>query len=149
MLRLEPATRDHRGFVLRSFASTLADASALPRSHVERHVGMLNRLMCGNGNVLVATHAQDPQAFLGWAAEDDGRLVFAYVPHRLRRLGIARHLVSALFQRGPLRLVYWTHYAQQAQDHGFPVIQDWREYARRERLAVRAAQFTTLAERTA
>jgi hypothetical protein len=136
-----PAAREHFPFVLDSFRLSLADtAHVYP---VTPHVTMLERMIRGGlGRVVVATPRGHADTYLGWAAEEHGRLVFAYVPQlgHLRRLGIARQMLAELFSDGPVRLIYWTLAAERIRRHGFPIVHDWQEFSRRQRLAERVSR---------
>ena len=132
-----PAAREHRAFVLDSFRECLGDLTGPHVWNQQAHVVELERDSRGRGNIIVATPLGHPETYLGWAAECWGSLVFAYVPQRLRRLGIARQMAAALFAGGPVRLVYWTDAAEEIREHGFPLVHDWREFARRQRFAER------------
>ena len=130
------ATRDHLGFVLDSFRECLRGFVENPSAHSLR----LERDMRGGlGRVIVATPAGDPDLFIGWAAVQDGALLFAYVPLALRGKGIARQMVADLFPIPPqeLQLVYWTDSAQRASERGFPITHDWRAFMSRQRSAGR------------
>jgi len=145
------ADAGHVPFVLDSFRRSLSDAGGVPRGLIGDHaVAVRGQILGGLGRVIVATPKGHPETFLGWAAESCGAMVFAYVPMHLRALGIARHMAAALFDSGPVRLVYWTDTAEAIKDHGFPIVHDWREFQRRERAIEKAARrMTMLIERTA
>ena len=130
------AGRQHLGFVLDSFRECLRGFVENPAAHSHR----LERDMRGGlGRVIVATPAGHPEFFLGWAAVQDGALLFAYVPLNLRGRGIARQMVADLFPQptSPLHLVYWTDSAQRASERDFPIIHDWRAFMQRQRSARR------------
>ena len=132
-----PAGPQHLAFVADSFRHSLRQLSHV--SDVPQHVAMLARTFRGGiGRTVVATLPDHPDTFLGWAAALYGSLVFCYVPSHLRRLGIARQMVADLFGAGgPVRLVYWTETAERIARQGFPLVHDWREFARRSRAAER------------
>lgn len=130
------AERQHVGFVLDSFRECLRGFVENPAAHSQR----LERDMRGGlGRVIVATPAGHPEFFLGWAAVQDGALLFAYVPLNLRGRGIAGQMVADLFPCpvSPLRLVYWTDSAQRALERGYPIAHDWRAYRARQQSAGR------------
>lgn len=129
-----PAAREHWPFVLDSFRAQMKRA-AVVGSAVGDHVALLERDMRGLGRVIVATPIGHPESYLGWAAESFGSLVFAYVPRALRGFGFANAMVAELFRCGPIRLVYWTDTAEEIREHGFPLVHDWREFARRQQAA--------------
>ena len=127
-----PAGPQHLAFVANSFRHSLRELSHV--SDVPKHVTMLARTFRGGlGRTVVATLPGHPDTFLGWASALHGSLVFCYVPSHLRRLGIARQMVADLFGAGPIRLVYWTETAERIAHQGFPLVHDWREFARRSR----------------
>jgi hypothetical protein len=138
---LAAARPEHTHFILDSFRRSLADLAPVPAELVGAHVESVERgLRGGIGRVVVATPIGHPETFAGWAAEAFGSLLFAYVPLHLRGYGIAAHMAAQLFSTGPVRLVYWTETAEAIREHGFPLVHDWREYARRERAAERFAE---------
>lgn len=124
---------EHAAFVRDSFRWGLEEAGV---ADVRAHVEMLGRDIRGRlGRTLVAVPSGHPSTFLGWASKVGGSLLFVYVPHNLRGWGISRHLVSWLMPAGgPVPLVYWTGAAQRAHDRGFPLVHDWPEFRRRQRL---------------
>ena len=128
---------DHRRFVLTSFRECLRDWCGPHVTNVRAHVDELERDWRGRGQVVIVTPIGHPETFLGWAASSAGALVFAYVPQGLRGFGFASQLVASLFDVAPVRLVYWTDAAEKICEHGFPIVHDWREFARRQRFAER------------
>lgn len=138
-IREVPAGSEHWPFVLDSFRGSLRTLAHV--SCVSAHVAALEHTLRGGlGQTIVATPAGHPEVFLGWAAALHGALLFAYVPERLRRLGIARQMMADLFDSAPIRLVYWTDTATRLAEHGFPLVHDWQEFARRSRAAEWAAR---------
>jgi hypothetical protein len=123
--------------VLKSFRRCLETVGHV--ESVSAHVDLLERRLRGGlGHVIIATPAGHPEYFLGWAAEEFGALVFAYVPGRLRGNGFFRQMVADLFgDGGPVRLVYWTDYAERIKRAGFPLEHDWQEFAARQQRASR------------
>lgn len=130
------AGREHFGFILDSFRECLRGFVADPGAHSEQ---LERDLRGGLGRVVVATPTGSPEFYLGWAAERDGTLLFAYVPLNLRGRGIARQMVADLFPApdSRMRLAYWTDSAQRASERGFPVVHDWRAFMARQRGAER------------
>lgn len=138
-VHIYPATREHYPFVLDSFRCSLADLGGVASGLVDAHVGLLERQLRGGlTRAVVASPIGHPETLLGWASEAFGSLLFAYVIQDLRKRGFASELYASLFARGPVRLVYWTETAEAIREHGFPIVHDWREFARRERAAEKA-----------
>jgi hypothetical protein len=139
-LCLSHATREHAPFILDTFRKSVIDLGAMHPELASAHKLGVERDLRGRCRCIVASPIGHPETYLGWAAEAFGSLLFAYTGLWNRREGIGAQMVSALFTGGPVRLVYWTDTAAEIQEHGFPLVHDWREYARRERVAEQALE---------
>lgn len=136
------AAPEHEAFICKALRESLIDLGAMPADRARQHKAALwTQIRGGIVSAIVATPLDHPETFIGWAAESCGSLLFAYVPTDNRRRGIAGKMVAALFSAGPVRLVYWTDVAEAVREAGFPLIHDWREFTRRERLVDRAVRW--------
>jgi|WetSurMetagenome_2_1015567.scaffolds.fasta_scaffold442631_2 hypothetical protein len=141
-LAIVVASMEHAPFILDSFAESVRAFGALPAGLVPHHTASIRRALQGRlGRFVVATPIGHPETFLGWAAIDCDSILFAYVPQILREQGIASHMISHLIRTGPVRLVYWTKYADDIKRRGFPIEHDWHEFSRRERAAERSLRW--------
>jgi hypothetical protein len=133
------ATQAHESFVCKAFRESLVDLAGMSLDRARAHERALwSQIRSGITSAVVAVPIGHPETFIGWAAQSCGSLLFAYVPTDLRGSGTAGKMAAALFDRGPVRLVYWTDVAEAIREHGFPLVHDWREFRRRERLIDRA-----------
>lgn len=147
-IRVVPATMAHAPFVLDSFRREIPSTGEIQRSLVWYHVTALESVLRGGlGRVVVAHPIGFPDTYVGWAAENCGSLIFAYVPSNLRGFGLARQIVSTLFDSAPIGLVYWTRTAERVKRSGFPIDRDWRTFVRMCKFAEKRAHWANRNER--
>ena len=92
-----------------------------PRDVLDQAHALIRAVHVHAASAVVASLVGQPDAWLGWAAVLDGRILFAYVRAEFRCNGIGLELAGSLTERVPLEVAYWTDDVQGMADHGIPV----------------------------
>lgn len=99
-----------RNFILDSFKRSYVDGRPAKGSLYQRLDDWLPLLLDNESfEWLVACDNQDEDHLLGWSCRDGDALIYVYVKHVYRGLGLGRALCKGLSL--PYRLVNWTAYA--------------------------------------
>lgn len=94
-LFLRPADDRHRNYVLSTCVretSLLLMRNGLRKKQVEKAAEFIAKTLIDH--VWVVTTEQSPSTAHGWICAVNGTLLFVYVPHELRKQGIAKHMMK-------------------------------------------------------
>jgi GNAT superfamily N-acetyltransferase len=120
-----PAQPAHWPWICATFREQVALLPLTTRSASRAQADAIARVLRGR---VCRAFAAVPQGFdddlLGWSLGIDGDLIFAYVRDRLRRGGIGSQLMTAVTDRAPIPVAYWTPEAEAMEAHGFPIHYD-------------------------